>query len=217
MAMLEQRDHLLRRGRILEGFTVLWTLTEAGAALVLGLLAGSVSLVGFGMDSLAEVGSGLVVLWRLQSSRDAASGERADATARRLVGVSLLMVAAYVFYDAVKALLGHEAPAASAGGIVLAILALIVMPRLAQAKRRVGSALRSGALRADAYQASVCTYLSAILLGGLLLNALFGWWWADPLAALVMTPLIVREGVKALRGEQCGGCAYCGTPACTCL
>ncbi len=214
--MIGERELLLRRGRILEVFTVLWTVAEAVAGLLLGILAGSVALVGFGMDSLIEMGSGLVLLWRLQPVRDAATAEQAEATALRLVGVSLLGVAAYVLYESVKALLGHEVPLASPAGIVLATLALFAMPLLARAKCRVASALNSRALRADAFQASICTYLSAILLGGLLLNALFGWWWADPIAALAMTPLIAKEGFAAFRGERCGDCGYCGTPACTC-
>jgi divalent metal cation (Fe/Co/Zn/Cd) transporter len=211
-----ERDSLLRRGRILEVFTVLWTLVEALVGLALGLLAGSVALVGFGMDSVVEMGSGLVLLWRLQPHRDAASAEHADAIARRLVGFSLLAVAAYVFYEASAVLLGHERPVASPAGIILAVITIVAMPRLAQAKRQVARALSSGALQADAYQATICSYLSLILLGGLLLNALLGWWWADPAAALLMTPFIVREAVETLRGEGRGSCGYCGTPLCTC-
>lgn len=184
--------------------------------LLLGIAAGSIALVGFGMDSLIEMGSGLVLLWRLQTARDAASAEQSEAAALRLVGVSLLAVAAYVLYDSIHALITHETPAASPAGIVLAILALIAMPLLARGKRRVAAAINSCALRADAMQASICTYLSAILLGGLLLNTLLGWWWADPIAALGMTPLIVKEGLEAIRGERCEDCSYCGTPACTC-
>ncbi len=211
-----ERELLLRRGRILEVFTVIWTLAEAVVGLLLGLVAGSVALVGFGMDSFIEMGSGLVLLWRLQTARDGASAERTEATALRLVGVSLLAVAVYIFYGSAKALVGHEVPAASPTGIILAILALFAMPVLARGKRRVANAINSCALRADAFQASVCTYLSAILLGGLLLNAFLGWWWADPIAALAMTPFIAKEGLEAFRGEQCEDCGYCGTPACTC-
>ncbi len=216
MPMMGERELLLRRGRILEVFTVLWTMAEAVVGLLFGFVAGSVALVAFGMDSLIEMGSGLVLLWRLQTARDAASAERAEATALRLVGVSLLAVAAYVFYESAKALVGHEAPAASPAGIILAILALFAMPLLARGKRRVAKAINSRALRADAFQASVCTYLSALLLGGLLLNAFLGWWWADPIAALAMTPFIAKEGLETFRGERCEECGYCGTPACTC-
>ncbi len=214
--MREERNLLLRRGRILEVFTVLWTMVEAIVGLLLGIAAGSVALIGFGMDSLIEMGSGLMLLWRLQTARDAASAEQAEATALRLVGISLLAVATYVLYDSVKALVGHEAPAASPAGIVLAIIALVAMPLLARGKRRVAAAINSSALRADALQANICTYLSAILLGGLFLNGFLGWWWADPIAALAMTPFIAKEGLEALRGERCEGCSFCGTPACTC-
>ncbi len=208
--MIGERELLLRRGRILEVFTVLWTLAEAVAGLLLGVAAGSVALVGFGLDGLIEMGSGLVLLWRLQTARDAASAERAEATALRVVGVSLLAVAAYVFYASVQAVVGHETPAASPAGIILAILTLVAMPLLARGKRRVAKAIHSHALRADAFQATVCTYLSAILLGGLLLNVFLGWWWADPIAAFAMTPFIVKEGLKALRGERCQDCGIVG-------
>ncbi len=197
-----ERDLLLRRGRILEAFTVLWTLVEALVGLALGLLAGSIALVGFGIDSVVEAGSGLVLLWRLQPRRDAASAQDADAIARRLVGLSLVAVALYVSYEALTVLLGHERPVASPAGIILAVISIIAMPRLARAKRQVARALGSGALQADAYQATICSYLSVILLGGLLLNALLGWWWADPVAALLMTPLIVREAVETFREKD---------------
>ncbi len=214
--MLEERHLVLRRGRILEVFTILWTLAEAIVGVLLGISAGSVALVGFGMDSFIEMGSGLVLLWRLQVKRDAASAEHAEKTALRLVGLSLLALAAYIVFESVKAMVGHEAPEASPAGIVLAILALIIMPLLSREKRRVASAINSRALKTDALQASICTYLSAILLGGLLLNTLFGWWWADPIAALAMAPLIAKEGLEAFQGERCDACLYCGTPACTC-
>ncbi len=211
-----ERNLLLRRGRILEVFTVLWTLIEALVGLALGLLAGSVALVGFGMDSVVEMGSGLVLLWRLQPHRDAASTQHAEAIARRLVGLSLVAVAAYVSYEALTVLLGHQRPSASPAGIILAVITIVAMPRLAHAKRQVARGLNSGALQADAYQATICSYLAVILLGGLLLNTVLGWWWADPVAALLMIPLIVREAVETFRGEGCGSCGYCGTPLCTC-
>ncbi len=143
----------------------------------------------------------------LRGGRDRETDERVEARALRLVGASLLVLAAYVAYEAVVSLLGREGPEASPPGIVLACLSLIVMPVLARQKRRVGVALGSRALEADSFQTSICMYLSAILLGGLLLNAVWGLWWADPLAALVMVLLIVREGIEALRGEHCDDCA----------
>jgi divalent metal cation (Fe/Co/Zn/Cd) transporter len=210
------RSDLLRQGRFLEVFTVLWNTAEGLVSVFLGLLAGSIALVGFGIDSFIEASSGLVLLWRLQTNRDTEMAERAEAIALRLAGASLLALATYIVYDSVSALLLGEAPQASVPGIVVACISLVVMPLLGREKRRVAAALKSRALEVDSFQTSICMYLSAFLLAGLVLNGLFGWWWADPLAALAMTPLSAREGLEALRGERCGGCSACGTPACTC-
>jgi divalent metal cation (Fe/Co/Zn/Cd) transporter len=193
----------VRRGRRLEYLTIAWNSLEAIAAIGAGLFAGSVALVGFGVDSVVETSSGAILLWRL---RDGERGERREGTALRLVGVSFLLLAAYVAFDAVKSLVMREPPEASYIGIGIAALSLVVMPLLAGAKRRVAVNLNSRALKADSRQTDLCAYLSAILLGGLLLNALFGWWWADPLAALVMFPIIAGEGIQALRGETCDDC-----------
>ncbi len=214
--MNTERSRLLGRGRRLEAFTVLWNSLEGVASLALGLLAGSIALVGFGLDSFIETSSGLVLLWRLQAHRDAEMAERAEAIALRLVGISLIALGAYIVLDSLRALVHHDAPSASPLGIGVAMLSLVAMPLLAREKRRVAAVLGSRALEADSLQTTICTYLSAILLGGLLLNAGWGWWWADPLAALAMVPLIVREGFEAVRGERCDECTACGTPACTC-
>jgi divalent metal cation (Fe/Co/Zn/Cd) transporter len=192
----------VRRGRRLEYFTLGWNLTEAAVAVGAGAVAGSIALVGFGVDSLIECLSGAILLWRLHGDAD----EAREARALRLVGISFLLLAAYVGFEAVKTLLAREAPDASLVGIVLAAVSLVVMPLLARAKRRVASRLGSRALEADSRQTDLCAYLSAILLGGLALNAVAGWWWADPVAALVMVPIIAREGVEALRGETCDDC-----------
>ena len=193
----------VRRGQLLEYLTVGWNAVEAVASIGAGLLAGSVALVGFGVDSVIESTSGAVLLWRL---REGERGEQRERAALRLVGVSFLLLAGYVLFGAVKSLVTREPPGASRVGIVVAALSLVVMPLLARAKRRVAARLDSRALRADSRQTDLCAYLSAILLAGLALNALFGWWWADPAAALLMTPIIAREGVEALRGETCGDC-----------
>jgi len=129
--------------------------------------------------------------------------EQAEATALRLVGISFLALAAYVGFDAVKSLIYREPPQESRVGIALAALSLFVMPWLARAKRKVAAKVNSRALEADSRQSDLCALLSAIVLGGLVLNAVFGWWWADPVAAVVMTPIIAKEGVEALRGETC--------------
>ncbi len=197
------RSHAARRGRRLEYFTIAWNSAEAVASLVAGLLAGSIALVGFGLDSVIEVSSGAVLLWRLRAEADAERRERAEHRALRLVGVCFLALAAYVAYDSIKGLVRHEAPAESIFGIVVAIASLMAMPLLARAKRQVARQLNSGAMHADSRQTDFCFYLSAILLAGLLLNALLGWWWADPVAAFVMVPLIAREGVEGLRAERC--------------
>lgn len=194
------RGEHLRRGRVLEYLTIGWNLLEGLVAVGAGVVAGSVALVGFGFDSFIESLSGGALLWRLSSDVDA---ERREAVALKLVGVSFLVLAAYVAFDAVKSLVLREPPETSYVGIVLSALSLVVMPILARAKRRVAASLNSRALAADSRQTDICAYLSAILLGGLILNALFGWWWADPVAALVMVPIIAREAVGALRGEAC--------------
>ena len=192
------RDAGVRRGRQLEYLTIGWNSLEAAVAVGAGLLAGSIALVGFGVDSVIESLSGAVLLWRL-----AASGEDRERAALKIVGISFLALAAYVAFDAAKSLLAHEPPDASYVGIALAVASLIVMPLLARAKRRVAATLNSRAMLADSRQTDICAYLSAILIAGLGLNALFGWWWADPVAGLVMVPIIAREGIAALRGETC--------------
>ncbi len=190
----------VRRGRQLEYLTIAWNSLEAGAAIGAGLLVGSIALIGFGVDSVIETSSGAVLLWRL---RDGERGAQRERIALRLVGSSFLLLAAYIAFDAVKSLVMREPPAASYIGIGIAALSLVVMPLLARAKRRVAANINSRALQADARQTDLCAYLSAILLVGLVLNALFGWWWSDPVAGLLMVPIIAKEGLGALRGETC--------------
>jgi divalent metal cation (Fe/Co/Zn/Cd) transporter len=197
----------VRRGRWLEYLTIGWNSLEAVIAIGAGLVAGSIALIGFGLDSIVEISSGAALLWRLHMDAPE-KRERAEQMALKLVAASFLLLAAYIAFDAAKSLITREPPQASYVGIGLAALSLVVMPLLARAKRKVAASINSRALQADSRQTDICAYLSAILLGGLLLNALFGWWWADPIAALVMTPIIVKEGVEALRGETCceGAC-----------
>lgn len=199
----EIRATAVRRGRYLEYFTIGYNSLEGLIAVVAGLVAGSIALVGFGFDSLIEVTSGSVLLWRLQADIDEERRERVEAISLRIVGACFVVLSIYVTYDSVKSLVSHEAPEESVVGIALAAVSLVIMPLLVRAKRKVARAINSGALMADSKQTELCTYLSAILLGGLLLNALLGWWWADPVAALIMVPIIVKEGVEALRGETC--------------
>ncbi len=189
-----------REGRRLEYFTLSWNLIEAGVAVAAGIAAGSIALIGFGADSLIECLSGGILLWRLQLHEE---DERRERIATRLVGISFILLATYIAFDAAKSLVLREEPHASIVGIVLACAALIVMPLLARAKRKVALRLESRSLEADSRQTDLCAYLSAILLGGLALNALLGWWWADPVAGLIMVPIIAREGIGTLGGDVC--------------
>lgn len=188
----------------MEYLTLAWNSLEALVAIVAGVMAGSIALIGFGLDSVVECLSGGVLVWRLRTDADVSRRERVEAIALRLVGISFLVLAAYVAWDAIESLLKREAPERSIPGVILAMLSLAVMPILARAKRKVAQGLNSGAMRADSRQTDICAYLSAILLGGLVLNAVAGWWWADPTAALIMVPIIAKEGVDALQGKNCG-------------
>jgi len=202
-----ERALLVRRGLRLEYLTLNWNSLEAVIAIAAGWLAGSIALIGFGLDSLIEMSSGAVLLWRLSSDADPARREHVERRALQLVGWSFLLLAAYVAFDAARSLWLEETPDQSTIGIALAVASLIVMPLLARAKRRIAARISSRALHADSRQTSICAFLSAILLAGLLLNAFAGWWWADPIAALLMVPIIAREGWEALRGERCEDCS----------
>ena len=194
----------LRQGRILEYFTITWNVVEAVVSVWAGLVAGSTALIGFGVDSAIESSSGVALLWRLQD-RDNHSDR--EAASLKLVGASFFLLAAWVAYEASESLLRQEPPSPSIVGIIVAGLSLVVMPLLARRKRVVAAWLGSQALAADSRQTGLCAYLSAILLGGLVLNAALGWWWADSVAALVMIPIIVNEGLGAFRGQRCESCA----------
>jgi divalent metal cation (Fe/Co/Zn/Cd) transporter len=202
-----ERKAVVLHGRRLEYFTVAWNAVEGFVAVIAGLVAGSISLVGFGIDSFIEVTSGSVLLWRMSVDEDVHRRERNERRALRIVGVCFLLLAAYIAYESVLDLWSGRAPEHSIPGIVLACVSLVVMPLLSRAKRKVGNALGSAAMHADAKQTEFCTYLSAILLGGLLLNAFFGLWWADPAAALIMVPIIAKEGIEGLQGKACDDCS----------
>ena len=196
------RAQFVRRGILLEYFTIGWNLLEGAVAVGAGMVSGSPSLVGFGLDSFIESTSGTALLWRLRVD-DPETREYREKVALRFVGVSFLLLGIYVLYDSITTLIWRELPDTSYIGIALLIVSLIVMPILARAKRSVAVKIQSRALEADSKQTDLCVYLSAISLGGLVLNLLFGWWWADPVAALVMIPIIVKEGIAGLRGEAC--------------
>ncbi len=197
------RPSLIKKGRYLEYFTIAYNSLEGIIAIIAGVVAGSIALVGFGFDSLIEVTSGVVLLWRLHADVNELRRERVEAISVKIVGICFVVLAVYVAFDSIKSLWKRETPQASLAGIVLAVVSVVVMPLLVRAKRKVARGIKSNALMADSKQTELCTYLSAILLGGLVLNALLGWWWADPVAALVMVPIITNEGIEALRGQTC--------------
>ncbi len=200
------RQQHLSSGLALEYLTIGWNLLECLIAVAAGFIAGSAALVGFGVDSAIETASGSVLLWRLHAERRGRNVEATERTALKLVGASFFLLAAYVAYDSVAILMQRKEPERSFVGILLALVSLVVMPLLARAKRKAAANLNSAALRADSRQSSLCAYLSAILVAGLVLNAILGWWWADPIAALLMVPIIANEGREAVRGEVCPDC-----------
>ena len=187
------RSALVRRGQRLEYFTIAYNSLEGLVSIVAGWIAGSVSLIGFGLDSLIEVTSGVALLWRLHEDLNESRREQVERFTLRIVGWCFVALAIYILWESGSALIRHEAPDRSIPGIIIAAVSLVVMPILARAKRRVAVGIGSGAMHADSRQTDFCTYLSAILLGGLLLNALFGWWWADPVAGLVWFRSLQRK------------------------
>jgi cation diffusion facilitator family transporter len=204
---IADRRGLLRRGVGLEYITVGWNLVEGVVAVGAGLLAGSPALIGFGVDSFVESVSGSVLIWRLRTELngdedDVERFERTERLAERIVGASFLLLAAYVAFEAVTTLVAGDEPDASPIGIALTGLSIVVMLWLARAKRQTGEALGSRALIADSKQTYACWYLSFTTLAGLALNAVFGLWWADPIAALAICVFLVREGLEAIRGED---------------
>lgn len=201
-----ERARLLRRGVWSAWATVGWNIIEGVIAIRAGAVASSVALIGFGIDSFVETVSGAVVGWRLHAEltghADHQRAEQMERRAGKIAGALLLGLSAYIIIDAGRRLLGYGTEALeSTVGIVLTAISLVIMPFLGWAKLRLATALRSGALRADAYETIACSWLSLTTFVGLILNAAFGWWWADPLAALAIVPLAIREGLEGWRGE----------------
>ena len=209
------RPGALRQALRLEAFTVAWNVLEGAVALTAAAAASSVALFGFGADSVVESSSGAVMLWRLLAEKRAREGgevERLERRARKLIAISLFGLALYIAGDAARSLWAGERPQASAVGIALTAISLFVMVWLARAKRRAAVAIGSRAMQADAFQTTACWWLSLITLAGIGLNAMLGWWWADPVAALAMVPLVAREAREAWRGEDCCRTEHCGLP-----
>jgi divalent metal cation (Fe/Co/Zn/Cd) transporter len=200
------REQLVRRGIRLSYATIGYNSLEAIASLIAGLFAGSVALIGFGIDSVIEVSASGVAQWRLRSDLNETRRAQVEAIAHRIVGACFLALAAYVAVDSGKTLWFRERPDRTIAGIVILLMSVVVMPLLARAKLKVASAMQSGALRAEARQTSLCAYLSVIALAGVLLNATLGWWWADPVAALCMVPIIVSEGIEGMRAKPHEDC-----------
>ncbi len=203
--MSTERRALVRRGLALNYLTLAYNSLEGVLSLAAGIAAGSIALVGFGADSVIELAASVAALWRLRSDLDEDRRERVEILSHRFIGVSFLALALYVGYSATASLVRREAPERSLLGIAIAVASLVIMPSLARAKRRVAARLASGALAAEAKQTMICAYLSAILLAGLGLRVLAGWWWADPVAGLAMVPFMAWEGVEGVRGRcACG-------------
>ncbi|HEX9106085.1 MAG TPA: cation transporter [Longimicrobiales bacterium] len=205
----EERTTLVRRSALLNLLTLGYNVVEALVSLAAGLVAGSVALVGFGIDSGIEVTAGAAALWRLRSDADPERRERSERRTLRLIGGLFLLLAAYVTVDSGLALWTREAPERSIVGVIILALSVVIMPVLSRAKKKAARSLGSGALAAEATQTSLCAWLSAIALAGVGLNVLFGWWWADPVAALVMVPIIAREGIEGVQARDCcDDCAH---------
>ncbi|WP_203692284.1 cation transporter [Catellatospora coxensis] len=194
-----RRSRLVRRIRLLVAATITYNVVEAVVAITAGRAAGSTALIGFGLDSVIEVSSALAVAWQFSAT----DHERRERVALRVIALSFFALAAYVTVEAGQALLGGHRPDHSTVGIVLAAASLAVMPALSYAQRRAGAELGSRSAVADSQQTLLCTYLSAVVLLGLAANSLLGWWWADPVAALAIAAVAVKEGVGAWRGDTC--------------
>ncbi len=200
------RSVQVRRGLLLNWLTIGYNAIEAIISVAAGVVSGSVALVSFGVDSAIEVTSSVAAHWRLRADTDPERRERVERLTHRIIGWSFLALAAYVVVESVTTLWQREAPEASPVGLVILVLSVLIMPVIARASGRVARALGSRALEADAAQTSLCAHLSAIALVGVGLNAALGWWWADPVAALVMVPIIAREGLEGVRGAAACDC-----------
>lgn len=206
---MTEKKGLVRQALLINWILVVYNVTEAAASIVFGYKADSVSLIGFGLDSIIEVAAAGVLIWRLSVDWPEEEEEKVEKKALFFIGITFLLLAAYVGYESITRLLSRQAPEQTLPGVVIAALSLIIMPTLGLKKRAIARKIGSKALEADAMETLLCSYLSAILLLGLGLHLLFGWWWADPVAGLGMLYFIVKEGLEALRGDRdCCGCSH---------
>jgi divalent metal cation (Fe/Co/Zn/Cd) transporter len=205
-ALAADRPALVRRGLLLNYLTIGYNVVEAVISVAAGIVSGSVALVSFGADSGIEVTSSLAAHWRLRADIDLERRDRVERATHRIIGASFLALAAYIVVESLTTLWQRQAPDASVPGMAILLLSVLIMPVIAHASRKVAQALGSRALEADAVQTSLCAYLSAIALAGVGLNAALGWWWADPVAALGMVPIIAKEGVEGVRGGAACDC-----------
>ena len=203
---MQGNKDLIKKALKLEWFTVSYNVLEGIVSVAFGVLAGSIALVGFGLDSAIEVSAAAILLWRLSHKGSDEEAEEKEKKALRFVGITFFALAAYVLYESVSKLYFHQKPDKSIPGIVITTLSLLIMPILSAKKKKVAKQIGSRALEADAMETLICSYLSFTVLLGLVLNALFGWWWADPVAALAMVYFLVKEGRATLKGEGC--CAH---------
>lgn len=199
----DTKEQLIKRALLLEWSLVSYNIAEAILAVLFGYLAGSIALVGFGFDSVIEVSAAFMLIWRLSHKGTEADGDKKEKIALRFIGITFFLLAIYVVIESAGKLIHQERPEVSLAGIIIASLSLLIMPTIGLMKRKLAKQLNSKALAADAMETLICAYLSFALLVGLGLNALFGWWWADPVAALAMVYFIVKEGWEAFSGEGC--------------
>jgi divalent metal cation (Fe/Co/Zn/Cd) transporter len=195
----EENKKLVKKALCLEWVLIVYNVIEAVASIAFGILAGSIALVGFGLDSIIETASAGILIWRLSIHSNEIEERKGEKQALFFVGITFFLLAAYVGYESISKLLSREVPQESLPGIVIACLSILIMPSLGLAKRKIARQIGSRALEADAMETLICAYLSVILLAGLVLNFIFGWWWADPVAGLVMILFIVKEGWEAVR------------------
>ena len=194
----EENKGLVKKALCLEWVLIVYNVIEAVASIAFGILAGSIALIGFGLDSVIEVASAGILIWRLSIHSDEIEERKGEKKALFFVGITFFLLAAYVGYESISKLLSREVPQESLPGIVIACLSILIMPSLGLAKRRIARQIGSRALEADAMETLICACLSVILLAGLVLNFLFGWWWADPVAGLGMILFIIKEGWEAI-------------------